>query len=46
MIIPGSIYWNMVTAGPEGTALEDTEGIDTIRLFGTNVAKLIKKIKE
>ena len=46
MIIPGSSYWNMVTAGPEGTALEDTEGIDTIRLFGTNVAKLIKKIKE
>ncbi len=46
MIIPGSIYWNMVTAGPEGTALEDTEGIETIRLFGTNVAKLIKKIKE
>ena len=46
MIIPGSTYWNMVTAGPEGTALEDTEGIETVRLFGTNVAKLINKIKE
>ena len=46
MIIAGSSYWNMVTAGPEGTALEDEEGIETVRLFGTNVAKLIKKIKE
>ena len=44
MIVPGSTYWNMVTAGPEGTALEDTEGIDTIRLFGANMAKLIKKM--
>ena len=46
MIIAGSSYWNMVTAGPEGTALEDVEGIETVRLFGSNVAKLIKKIKE
>lgn len=46
MIIAGSSYWNMVTAGPEGTALEDEEGIETVRLFGTNVAKLINKIKE
>ena len=45
MIIAGSSYWNMVTAGPEGTALEDEEGIETVRLFGTNVAKLINKIK-
>lgn len=46
MIIAGSSYWNMVIAGPEGTALEDEEGIETVRLFGTNVAKLIHKIKE
>ncbi|WP_407462027.1 flavodoxin family protein [Methanobrevibacter sp.] len=46
MIVPGSTYWNMVIAGPEGTALEDTGGIETIKLFGANVAKLIKKIKE
>ena len=46
MIVAGSSYWNMVTAGPEGTALEDEEGIETVRLFGTNVAKLINKIKE
>lgn len=46
MIIAGSTYWNMVIAGPEGTALEDTEGIETIKLFGENVAKLIRRIKE
>ncbi|WP_409199986.1 flavodoxin family protein [Methanobrevibacter sp. DSM 116169] len=44
MIIVGSNYWNMVFAGPEGTSSEDSEGIDTIKLFGENVAKLIKKI--
>ncbi|MCC7553381.1 MAG: flavodoxin family protein [Methanobacteriaceae archaeon] len=44
MIIAGSTYWNMVFAGPEGTAFEDEEGINTIKLFGENVAKIIKKI--
>ena len=44
MIIAGSNYWNMVFAGPEGTAQEDTEGIETITLFAENVAKIIKKI--
>jgi hypothetical protein len=36
----------MVIAGPEGTALEDEEGIDTIRLFAANVAKIIKKVRD
>lgn len=44
MIVVGSNYWNMVFAGPEGTALDDEEGIDTIKLFGENVAKLILKL--
>ena len=44
MIIAGSTYWNMVIAGEEGTAFEDREGIETIRLFGENVAKIIKKL--
>jgi multimeric flavodoxin WrbA len=44
MIIAGSTYWNMVVAGAEGTAFEDTEGIQTIKLFGQNVAKIIKKL--
>ena len=46
MIVAGSTYWNMVIAGPEGTALEDTEGIETIRLFGRNVAKIIRKVRD
>ena len=46
MIVVGSSYWNMVIAGDEGTALEDSEGIDTIRQFGVNVARLIKKIRD
>lgn len=45
MIIAGSTYWNMVFAGPEGTATEDEEGINTIKLFGENVANIIKKIR-
>ena len=44
MIIAGSTYWNMVFAGPEGTALDDSEGIATIKLFGQNVANIIKKL--
>lgn len=46
MIIPGSSYWNMVFAGPEGSYKEDAEGIATVKLFATNVAKLINKIKD
>lgn len=45
MIIVGSTYWNMVFAGLEGTATEDNEGIETIKLFGENVAKIIKKVR-
>lgn len=46
MIVPGSIYWNMVIAGSEGTYIDDEEGIKTIELFANNVAKLINKIKD
>ena len=46
MIVAGSTYWNMVIAGAEGTALQDTEGIQTVRLFGQNVAKIIKKVRD
>lgn len=45
MIVAGSTYWNMVIAGPEGTALKDEEGIETIKLFGQNVARIIKKVR-
>ena len=46
MIMIGSDYWNMVFALEEETANDDDEGMNTIKLFGENVAKLIKKIKD
>ena len=46
MIVPGSTYWNMVFGWQPGEAEEDTEGIETIRRFADNVAKLIIKINE
>ncbi|MCL2156607.1 MAG: flavodoxin family protein [Methanobrevibacter sp.] len=45
MIMVGSRYWNMVFAHAEGTTNEDEEGIEMVKLFGENVAKLIQKIK-
>ena len=46
MIVPGSTYWNMVFGWQPGEVEEDTEGIETIRRFAENVAKLIMKINE
>lgn len=44
MIVPGSNYWNIVFGKAPGEALNDKEGIDTVKRFSENVAKLIKKI--
>jgi multimeric flavodoxin WrbA len=44
MIVPGSTYWNMVFGREKGEAMEDEEGIRTIKRFGENVARLIEKI--
>ena len=44
MIVPGSTYWNMVFGRLPGEAWKDQEGIDTIRHFAANVAKLVKKL--
>lgn len=45
MIVPGSDYWNIVFAGKEeGSAKEDIEGIENMKKFSRNVAKLVKKI--
>jgi len=46
MITIGADYWNMVFALEEGTASADAEGIGTIKKFATNVAKLIKKVRD
>ena len=44
MIVPGSTYWNMVFGRLPGEAWKDAEGIETIRHFASNVAKLVKKL--
>lgn len=44
MVVPGSIYWNMVIARNPGEAEKDREGWETIRHFAKNVAKLVKKL--
>jgi multimeric flavodoxin WrbA len=44
MIVPGSTYWNMVFGRLPGDVWKDQEGIDTIRHFAGNVAKLVKKL--
>jgi multimeric flavodoxin WrbA len=44
MIVPGSSYWNMVFGRMPGEALNDEEGMATIRHFSANVAELVKKL--
>ena len=42
MIVPGSNYWNMVIGRNIGEVWKDEEGIDNIRHFAENVARLVK----
>ena len=42
MIVPGANYWNIVFGSQPGDAVKDTEGIDTVKQFSGNIAKLIK----
>ncbi len=44
MIIPGSIYWNMTLSRDPGDLQKDSEGIETFRTLGQNMAWLLKKI--
>ena len=45
MTICGSNYWNMVCGKKPGEAMEDVEGIATLRQFATNVCQTIKKTR-
>lgn len=44
MIIPGSNYWNMGFGLAPGDVEKDEEGINTMKVLGTNMAWLLKKI--
>ena len=45
MTVCGSNYWNIVYGRNKGEALEDEEGVATIRQFARNVAETIKKTR-
>jgi multimeric flavodoxin WrbA len=44
MIVPGSTYWNIVFGWNPGDCWKDVEGMNTVRVFAENVARLIAKI--
>lgn len=44
MIVPGSTYWNIVFGRNSGEALNDEEGMKTVKHFSGNVAFLVKKL--
>ena len=44
MIVPGSSYWNIAIGREIGEVETDTEGIETMRVLGRNMAWLMKKL--
>lgn len=44
MIIPGSSYWNIAIGKEPKEVQKDTEGIETIKTLGQNIAWLLKKL--
>jgi multimeric flavodoxin WrbA len=45
MIVVGSSYWNIGMGREKGEVQDDTEGVQTMRDLGKNMAWLLKKIK-
>lgn len=45
MIVPGSSYWNVVTAMNPGDTEKDEEGVKTMKTLGKNFAWLVKKLR-
>ncbi len=46
MIVAGSTYWNMVFGAHAWEAMEDEEGLETVRRFAENVAWLVNQLSE
>ena len=44
MIVAGSTYWNMVFGALPGEAMQDEEGLKTVRRFAENVAWLVNQL--
>ncbi|MEM2099437.1 MAG: flavodoxin family protein [Candidatus Bathyarchaeia archaeon] len=45
MIVPGSSYWNIGIGRKKGEVESDTEGIETMKTLGQNMAWLLKKLR-
>jgi multimeric flavodoxin WrbA len=45
MIIPGSSYWNLAIGREPGQVRDDSEGMQTMKTLGQNMAWLMKKIQ-
>ena len=45
MIVPGSSYWNIGFGREKGEVEKDTEGIETMRTLGRNMAWLLQKTR-
>jgi multimeric flavodoxin WrbA len=46
MIVPGSSYWNLGYGREPGEVSNDSEGIQTMKTLGQNMAWVLKKIRE
>ena len=44
MIVPGSSYWNLGIGREKGEVEHDTEGLQTMKVLGQNMAWLLKKL--
>lgn len=44
VIVPGSSYWNIAYGRNPGEVANDTEGMDTMRRLGENIAWLMNKL--
>ncbi len=44
MIVPGSSYWNLGIGREPGEVANDSEGVQTMKTLGQNMAWLLKKI--
>jgi len=44
MILVGSSYWTIAIGRNPGEALQDEEGVNTMKKFGKNIAEIMKKL--
>lgn len=45
MVLAGSSYWTIAFGGAPGSVLDDTEGVETMRRLGRNIAWLLRSTR-